>query len=278
MLCVSSQRGEVNRLLVVPKRTSRTPEDAWVGVPGLFHHRYEIDLVEISCVFTWAKERCEWLRHQWEPKAKRVLIGGPAYDDRGGEFEPGRYLKRGSVITSRGCIHNCPWCYVRGREGNIRGLEVKEGNIVQDNNLLACSRAHIEKVFAMLKTQRAIEFAGGLDGRCLKDWHIDALKGLRVKQMFFAYDDKDNRKWAIPTIEKMRKAGFPRDKVRCFVMVGRDETMDEAGERLRDTWEAGALPFAQVYDKLSGDKKAWARFARPWQRPAATKAMMKENK
>jgi hypothetical protein len=32
-----------------------------------------------------------------------VKVGGPAFSAPGGDFIPGRYMKRGYVITSRGC-------------------------------------------------------------------------------------------------------------------------------------------------------------------------------
>lgn len=264
----------MNRLLVVPKKTSRTPEDAWVGPPGLFHR--DIELVEISCVFTWDKDYCEELRHQWEPRAKKVAVGGPAYDDVGGEFEPGRYVKRGIVHTSRGCLRRCPWCYVWKREGKIRELEVKEGNIIEDSNLLACSRQHIEKVFEMLKAQKKIEFAGGIDARLLREWHIDAIGGLNVHQLFLAYDHKSQKQSALSAISRLGRVLNHPNKIRCYVMVGRNETMGEAEERLREVWDAGGLPFAQVYDKLDDRDRKWARFARVWQRPAAMRSMMRD--
>lgn len=270
----------MNRLLVVPKKTSRTPEGAWVGAPGLFHK--DIDLVEISCVFTWDKEYCEELRYQWEPRAKKVKVGGPAYDDRGGEFKPGRYVKRGIVHTSRGCPRHCPWCYVWKREGKIRELKIKEGNIIEDSNLLACSRQHIEKVHEMLKSQKAIKLNGGIDSKLLRDWHIEAWRGLKIKFIFTAYDDKANRKPSLRAIARLRKAGFSRDHIRCFVMIGRNETREEAEERLRDAWHAGALPFAQLYDGLYRDTKvkprAWQELAWLWSRPAVMRSIMLKEK
>ena len=76
---------------------------------------------------------------------------------------PGMYLKKGYVITSRGCPNRCWFCSVPRREGGrLRELPITEGNIVLDDNLLACSRQHIEAVFEMLGRQ---ERASGLYGR-----------------------------------------------------------------------------------------------------------------
>ena len=37
----------------------------------------------------------------WRQVGVPVKIGGPAYNEHGGDFVPGRYLKKGYVITSR---------------------------------------------------------------------------------------------------------------------------------------------------------------------------------
>jgi hypothetical protein len=265
----------MNRLLVIPKRTSRSPADAWVGEPSLFHENDRIYLVEISCIFTWDKDRCEELKYRWQPYAKRVAIGGPAYDDPGGEFEPGRYVKKGIVHTSRGCPRRCPWCYVWRREGGIRELKIKEGHIVEDSNILACSRKHIEAVAEMLRGQHRIEFKGGLDARLLKSWHVDMFRGLRIKELWFAYDQKAHGAASLAAIRRCRKAGFGLDHIHCFVMIGKDETQEEAVDRLERVYEAGGLPFAMLYDKVA-DRAAWKDVVRTWSRPALYKRMISE--
>ena len=63
-------------------------------------------------------------------------------------------MKKGYVITSRGCPNRCWFCAVPKREGYaLRELPVIDGWIVTDDNLLACSDRHIKEVFDMLKRQ-----------------------------------------------------------------------------------------------------------------------------
>jgi radical SAM superfamily enzyme YgiQ (UPF0313 family) len=112
----------------------------------------------------------EKLEKAWRNVAP-VTVGGPAFDEPGGEFVPGMYLKPGYVITSRGCPNNCWFCQVPKREGGvIRELEIKDGNNILDDNLLACSEDHIRKVFDMLKKQKYGRpfFTGGLEAARLK--------------------------------------------------------------------------------------------------------------
>ena len=59
-----------------------------------------------------------------------VHMGGPAFNMPGGDFVPGMYLKKGYVITSRGCPNRCWFCSVPRREGGrLRELPITEGNI-----------------------------------------------------------------------------------------------------------------------------------------------------
>lgn len=91
---------------VFPRITNATPTDelAFYGGPGMFPP--EVDEVHISCAFTYDLDRAHELAEQWRHVAT-VKIGGPALDEPGGEFIPGRYLKKGYVITSRGCPNSC---------------------------------------------------------------------------------------------------------------------------------------------------------------------------
>ncbi len=137
---------------VFPRRTKATPIDclAYYGPPDLFA---EADEVHISFTFTWDLAGAEWLVREWERIAP-VRIGGPAVGEAGGDFEPGRYLKPGYVITSRGCPNRCWFCSVWKREGDVRELPVRDGWNVLDDNLLACSGTHINRVFAMLRRRK----------------------------------------------------------------------------------------------------------------------------
>jgi hypothetical protein len=189
----------------------------------------------------------------------------------GGEFEPGRYLKPGYVITSRGCPNRCWFCDVWKREGNVRELEVTEGWNVLDDNLLACSADHIQRVFAMLKgRQRRAEFTGGLEAARLTDWHVALLEDLHPKQAFFAYDTPSDYE---PLVEAGKKLRAIRDNrshwLRAYVLVGYPgDGFDKAEGRLKQTANAGFMPMAMLYRGEDGKTQAeWRRFQREWARP-----------
>ena len=153
---------------VFPTKTNATPTDELVRIretPSFFD---EADEVHVSVTFTWDIPIAEWLAKQWEPVAT-VKIGGPAYNEPGGDFIPGMYMRHGYVITSRGCPNRCWFCAVPKREGGmLRELPVTDGWILTDDNLLACSPGHIDEVFAMLARQpHKPQFTGGLEAALL---------------------------------------------------------------------------------------------------------------
>lgn len=189
------------------------------------------------------------------------------------------YLKAGCVFTSRGCPRQCPWCFVWRREGKVRELPVQAGNIIMDNNLLACSKSHIDKVIEMLKTQKDISFNQGLDARLLTDNFVESIRGLRIKDIWLAadYDGSD-----VPLGKAVRKLEryFNRNKLRCYVLIGfRDDTIEKAESRLIRAYEIGTLPFAMLYrdENTRVYSRDWKTFQRKWARPAAYKSFMRRS-
>ena len=268
--------GVVMKILrVFPRLTSMTPLDGIIGLPDLW--RPKADEVHISVAFTWDIEYAKHMKKNWEVYYPVVKIGGPAFGDPGGNFEAGKYLEKGCVITSRGCPNNCSFCLVPKREGKIRELPIVEGNIIQDNNLLACSKSHIDKVFQMLSKQKRVDFAGGFESARVTDQIVQKLRGLKLYQLWLAYDHPNAEKPLIRAVDKLRKY-FSRDKIRCYVLIGyNDDTIEKAEHRLRRAWEIGTLPFAMLYrdEKNTEHSKDWKQFQRKWTRPAIIKSMDK---
>lgn len=263
---------------VFPRKTNASPDDdlAFFGPPPVYN--IDVDKVHVSVTFTEDINLAGKLFTAWERIAP-VEIGGPALGDPGDIFTPGMYLKHGYVITSRGCPNNCWFCDVPKREGNIRELPIMEGWNLLDSNILACSDQHIKAVFEMLKKQqKPVELTGGLEARILTDYHVSLLWDLRPSQMFFAYDTADDLEPLIIAGEKLRYADFTRSHLRCYVLIGyKGDTIFQAEKRLYQTWSAGFLPMAMLYndDEYAPDK-TWEDFQRTWSRPAIIKTMIKE--
>ena len=263
----------MNTVRVFPRRTKATPDDAmaYVGGPDMF---VEADRVEISVAFTWDIPTAERLAQRWRRVAP-VFVGGPAYNEPGGDFIPGRYLKPGYVVTSRGCPNRCWFCSVWRRErGVVRELPITDGWNVLDDNLLACSESHIRSVFAMLHRQRErVCFTGGLEAARLTDWHVDLLASLKPRpDLFFAYDTPDDEEPLRIAAKKVFSAGFSPTShhVRCYVLIGYPkDTFQLAEKRLSSVVSMGLTPMAMLWRDDKGETTIeWRRLQRSWARPA----------
>jgi len=262
---------------VFPRRTKATPDDdmAFVGYPRLTQP--PVDEVHISVTFSWDLPLAEQMAKTWAGIAP-VTMGGPALGMRGEEFVPGRHLRIGYVITSRGCPNRCWFCSVPKREGNtVRELPITEGHNVLDDNLLACSDEHIRAVFAMLSRQKLgrIMFTGGLEAARLKPWHVEEIAKLHPKEIFLAYDTPDDYEPLVEAARMFRAAGIrPQSHtLRAYVLIGwPKDSMVMADLRLRSVLAQGVIPMAMLWRDESGDRDhSWVRFAWPWVRPAAMK-------
>jgi len=132
----------------------------------------------------------------------------------------------------------------------------------------------------MLRAQgRRVSFPGGLETGLIDDWVADQLANLWIKEVFLAADTK-------AALKPLRRAveGLPfltRHQRRCYVLIGFNETLREAEERLEAVWEMGCLPFAQLYqpaDHYIEYPHEWRSLVRTWSRPAAMIAMHKKGK
>ena len=249
-----------------------TDELAFVSVPPTLGMP-EFDEIHVSVTFTYDMRNAEELAFQWGAVGVPVKMGGPAFDSPGGDFEPGMYLSKGNVITSRGCPNRCWFCSVPKREGfHTRELPIKDGYNVRDDNLLACSESHIRSVFEMLKRQKEkAVFSGGLEAKLLKPWHVDLMRDAKVNRIYLAYDTPDD-------YEPLRVAGrmlhdgwlsYKSHSAGCYVLIGYPhDTFAKAELRLNQTILAGFMPFAMLYKDEKGTTDAtWRPFQREWCRP-----------
>lgn len=265
---------------VFPRRTKATPDDALarVGPPGPSSFD-EADEVHVSVSFKQDKPYAEHLAEQWRGRCSNTKIGGVAYDDTSLEFIPGRYVKPGYTITSRGCPRRCWFCGVWKKWPQANPLPIHDGWNVLDDNLLACPEPHVRAVFDMLRRQgRRIEFSGGLEALSLQDYQVDLLASLRPRpNMFWAYDPGDAFETLESAARRMLAAGFTREshRLRCYVLIGYPhDTFPAAEERLLQMVGIGLTPMAMLWqpETPSAEKwkpaAEWRAFQRRWARPA----------
>ena len=208
---------------VFPRRTAATPDDALAFTSPPPKEVPEANEVHISTAFTYDIPKAETLAEAWAKTGLPVSIGGPAFNQPGGDFVPGLYLKHGYVITSRGCNRRCWFCSVPAREGGkLRELPITSGHNVLDDNLLACSERHIRDVFAMLKQQakrpadgRRPVFTGGLEAALLRPWHVELLREVKAARMYFAYDTPGDYEPLVQAGRLLRDGGITKASQRA---------------------------------------------------------------
>jgi hypothetical protein len=267
-------------LRVFPRRTAATPDDDLVriGFPDLFPP--ECDEIHVSVTFTYDLPKAERMAEAWRHIAPTYL-GGPAHGDPGDDFIPGRYLKQGYVITSRGCPNRCWFCMAAKREGDIRELPIFDGWNILDNNLLACSPDHIYRVFEMLSRQaRRAEFTGGLEAARLTTEMARRLTMLKPKRIYFAYDTPNDKEPLAEAARMLWGAGMkPSSHIAsAYVLIGYPhDSFSAADDRLRFVASLGIMPFAMLYrDEAGKVDQSWRRFQREWCRPSIVGTKMVE--
>ena len=231
----------------------------------------------LSVVFTWdlplAHQRAVWLREL----GYQIHAGGPAVDlmpDYLADIatcgnhhaEALHHHNPMATFTSRGCIRRCPFCAVWRTEGELRELDTWPiAPIICDNNLLACSKAHFDHVIDALKPVPDIDFNQGLDARLLTDYHANRLAELDCTARL-AFDSVTYESAFMDAYNRLRKAGFHKHRIHAYVLIGFQDTPDDAHYRLKTVQQLGINPNPMRYNPLDAMQRdnhvspGWTRY------------------
>lgn len=247
----------------------------------------EGDTAFLSVVFSWnlsdAYQRAVFLRAQ----GYKVQAGGPAVSfdpeylqdvaDIGGEVDALLHHNPQATFTSRGCIRKCKFCIVPVIEGDLVELDDWPARpIICDNNLLACSRKHFDRVIDRLKSVPQVDFNQGLDARLLTSYHAERLAELNLRCVRLAWDHTGGESLFRRGFERLTKAGIRLGKIRVYCLIGYEDTPEDALYRLETIWSLGAFPNPMRYQPLNAVRKnqyvapSWTeaelkRYMRYWQ-------------
>lgn len=225
--------------------------------------------MHISVTFTYDLEKAEALYEAWQVLGVPVEVGGPAFDDRMGDFVPGMYVKPGNIFTSRGCTKDCWFCSVpRCAHGIIKELPIVDGYNIMDDNILGTSEQHFRSVIDMLKRQKERpKFTGGLEPSLLQPWQAELIHSVHAT-CYTAYDTKDDLDAIMHFGKTMHDAGYSDNThdLKCYVLCGYDgDSFEEAEKRMHQVIDAGMLPFAMLYRNENGFvSEDWKPFQRIW--------------
>jgi len=228
----------------------------------------EGDTAYVSAVFSWNVEkaymRCVWLKSA----GYYVKCGGQAVAmnprvfsefDTSGMVDALPHHNQDAVFTSRGCIRRCSFCLVPKLEGALVELDEWDTKpIICDNNLLACSTQHFDRVIDKLLDARmaGIDFNQGLDARLLTDYHAKRLAELPKDTIVrLAWDSVATEPLYLSSFQKLVDAGVGKNQIRTYVLIGYKDTPEDARYRLEKIVALGALPNPMRYQPLDAKRR-----------------------
>jgi hypothetical protein len=216
-----------------PSRTLPDLTDAGTsGWPKSFTVWYDRDVGYMSIPFTWLLPKARKIIRQRDLYVKRWVVGGPAvklipeYLRDVAEYGTGdaTVLQRVNAHATRttiGCPRKCEFCGVKRIQPGFRELDDwPDLPIVCDDNLLAASHRHVERVIERLRKWSGCDFNQGLDARLLDSRHAELLATLKKPVIRLALDsDACKQPWA-DAVERLRTAGVPKGRIRSYVLCG----------------------------------------------------------
>ena len=169
-----------------------------------------------------------------------------------------------ATFTTRGCINKCKFCAVPKIEGEFRELDTwKPAPIVCDNNLLACSKKHFERVIESLMPFEYVDFNQGLQASLFDSWHAERLTKLKHVKVRFSFDYTHYEAGVRGAVDLCREYGL--DDISIYVLIGFKDTKEDALYRLERVRSWGIYPAASRFQPLDATVKneyvpeAWDR-------------------
>ena len=167
------------------------------------------------------------------------------------------------IWFSRGCIRNCPFCVVRGKEGYIHPVKPKNLNPhgkfikVMDNNFFANPNWR-EAIHQLHEWNQPVDIQG-FDIRLFNEEQGEALNSLKHYKAFkFAWDNPRNN--IDDKIELLLEHIKP-SKLMCYVLIGYWSTEEEDYMRVMHLWDKYKIhAFVMPYNKFDKYQKDFARW------------------
>lgn len=200
----------------------------------------------ISVPFTWNLPEVAAIARQGSFLWNDIIVGGPALQllpDYLGAMAPyvmveptcDRVLQRvhpQATKTTVGCIRSCKFCAVPGIEGAFRELDDwPDLPILIDNNLLAASTPHLDRVFDRLEGWGWADFNQGLDARLLTEYHAERLERVGRPMIRLALDHAGQQAQWERAYSLLREHGTAKSRIRSYALIGFDSDPLEAWDR-----------------------------------------------
>lgn len=201
----------------------------------------------VSIPFTWDLPGVLSKLHQRNLWWDRAVVGGPAVELMPGFFDSLDYVSEGhecpgvlqrinpmATRTTLGCVRRCKFCAIgTGRiEGEYQELENwPDLPVLCDNNLLAASKEHFDKVIDRLIPHGWADFNQGIDSRLLTDHHAKRFKEIKKPTIRLALDHMDYRdKWQ-EAYDRLRAVKITKRSISSYCLIGFNSDPKECWQR-----------------------------------------------
>lgn len=251
----------------------------------------EGDVGYMSVPFTWLLPAAKARILQRDFTVSRWIVGGPAVELMPdyladtpatiGHDLPGvlQRANRYATRTTIGCPNRCQFCAIGRRliEGEFRELlDWPDGPVICDNNLLAASPQHVERVVDRLVRWGWADFNQGLDARLLTDFHAAQIARIHRPIVRLALDHDAHRDdWAV-AVDRLRSAGIRKKSIRSLVLCGYAGTPADDWDRCEFV-ESHGIPACPMWfhplDALQHNAITPDQAARGWTPPKQRQLM-----
>jgi len=165
-----------------------------------------------------------------------------------------------ATVTSRGCIRMCKFCSVPIIEGlpvlqkfGKRQIELEDWldrPVICDNNILANSIEHFDRVCDRLEKWDWCDFNQGVDSRLLNEHHAERFARLKRSVIrpaldSLAYVDK----WDA-AIDLLFKFKIAKQNIRAYAIIGFGTSPDESWAICKHIEARGIKPLPQWFHEL----------------------------
>lgn len=247
----------------------------------------EYEKIFASSIFTRNRSECEKLKEKYRDK---IDIGGTGWDinkvlpneieimkpdyelytkefiyeriKRGIGKKENKLKKAEQIVnagigmTSRGCIRQCPFCFVPKKEGKFRNIaEIKDiinpkSNVIilHDNNLTADPYC-IDKLHEIRDRKLIVDINQGCDVRLMNEDIAKAMSEVKhLRSLHYAWDLMGFEKQVMEGIKTLSKYVKPY-KHMCFMLVGFNTTFEEDMYRFEKLKSLKVDPFVMIYNQ-----------------------------
>jgi len=223
--------------------------------------------LHVSVPFTWNIYELNTMLRQKSMLWDDAIVGGPgvylvperiAKLDyvRIGDYSDG-VLQRVHPMATRttvGCVRRCQFCAIgigKVEPGGMKELaDWPDLPIICDNNILAASMPHIERVCERLSRWGWADFNQGLDARLLTPEKARLLATIKKPMVRLALDSHTYVESWLRAVNLLMDAGIAKSNIRSYCLIGFDSGPDEAWTRCEFVQMHGIYALPMWYHNL----------------------------